>query len=175
MKNYICNEEKYAYGKGYIHLPIQISELPSEVEIDGDNLTIKSSFHVSLVCVKNLIEKYGAEYEQKIIDKFCEFISTDDISFLRFTGEFRVAKSEEKETLIARCEVSNLEKLFKKLSSELNIEIPLQPTHVTLYTLQLDIGIGLNSFKELEEKSVVINEIPHVLESVEYRPKKFNI
>ncbi len=159
MKNYICNSEKYISSKGYIHLPVQINgSLPKTVFIDGNNLSLKSSFHVSLICTKELVAKYGDEsLEQKIVKRFCDFVSKEDINFIKFTGEFRLAILEERKTVIARCEVSNLENFTKELSKDLGVDIPTQPTHVTLYTLQPDMGIGLNSFEVLEHKSRTID------------------
>ena len=153
MKNYICGANKFAYGKGYIYLPIDLdSNLPDDLEIDGVRLLRKSSFHVSLVCVKNI----GNNLEQKVIDSFCKFTSVNDISFVRFIGEFRFAEFEERKTLVVKCQISGIEKFIKQLSQELGMDIPNQPTHVTLYTLQPDAGIGLNSLNELDGKSKVV-------------------
>ena len=168
MRNFICNGEKYACDKGYVYLPIKrMPELPRVINIDGNNLTLKSSFHVSLICIKDLIPKYQREnLEEEIIKSFCEFVSENDISFVKFTGEFRLARFQERKAIVARCEVSNLENLSRHLSEKLSIEIPMQPTHVTLYTLQPDLGVGLNSFEELESKSETINapvEIRNIL------------
>jgi hypothetical protein len=155
MKNYICNDRKYACDKGYVYLPIEIiNSLPKTILIEGDQLHLKSSFHVSLICLKELSAKYNREnLEQEILEKFCDFVSTQEISFVGFTGEFLLAASEERKTVVARCNVSNLESCTKKISRELKIDIPVQPTHVTLYTLQPDAGIGLNSFETLEQKA----------------------
>jgi hypothetical protein len=157
MKNYICNGEKYTYSKGYIMLPVNVSGLPETINVDGNTLSLKSSFHVSLVCVKNILANQNKEgLEQMVIDSFCKFASENEISFLGFINEFRFAKFNERETLVVRCNVSNLKKFLSELSGMLEIEIPDQPTHITLYTLQTDAGIGLNSFEELESKSVKI-------------------
>ena len=159
MKNYICNSNKYAYGKGYIYMPITVGTLPEKIEIDGSELTQKSTFHVSLLCLKDIIAKYKTDgLEKRIIEYFCEFTSKpeNEISLLKFIGEFRLAKFEEKKALIVRCEVSNLDKFSKSLSDEFKIEVPIQPTHATLYTLQPDVGIGLNSEADMEAKSVSV-------------------
>lgn len=158
MDSYICNGNKYRYSKGYIGLPIEINaSLPKEIGVESNTLTIKSSFHISLVCVKNILNQNSREgLEKKIIESFCKFTTENDISFIRFTDEFRFAISEGRKTIVAMCEVSNLNKFFRLLSEELGVEVPTQPTHVTLYTLQPDLGIGLNSQEELEDKSKVV-------------------
>jgi len=161
--NVICNTDKYAYGKGYIYLPIELTGLPKEFDLEGETLSLKSSFHVSLVCVKDLLAKYDKEnLEQMIFDQFCAFVAKNDINFLKFTGEFHLAKHEERKSLVAICEVSNLDNFTSSLSQELGLEISLQPTHVTLYTLQPDMGIGLNNPTDLENKSVIV-DVPEAI------------
>lgn len=154
-KHYICGGNTFTYTKGYIALPVEISDLPESIEIEGETLHRKPSFHVSLLCVKDILEKYG-DVEKKILDFFCSFVKDNDISFVKYTGEFRLAKSEKRKSVIARCEISNLKKFSESLGQELSVEIPPQPAHVTLYTLQPDVGIGLNDPKAMEENSVPI-------------------
>lgn len=154
-RNYICNGNKFTYSKGYIALPVEIGNLPESILLEGEVLQKRSSFHVSLLCIKNLIEKHGG-VEKRILDFFCSFAKKHDISFVKYSGEFRLATSEERKSVIALCEVSNLEEFSESLGRELGIEIPSQPTHVTLYTRQLNIGIGLNSRTDMNEKSVSV-------------------
>ncbi|TSC71162.1 MAG: Uncharacterized protein G01um101449_90 [Parcubacteria group bacterium Gr01-1014_49] len=154
-KSYICGGNKFTYSKGYIALPVEIAGLPESVEIEGETLQKKSSFHVSLLCVKDILEKHG-DLEKKILDFFCAFVKENDVSFVRYSGEFRLAKSGERKTLVALCEISNLKELSESLGRELGFEIPPQPTHVTLYTLQPDVGIGLNSPADMKEKSAPV-------------------
>lgn len=170
MKNYICSGNKYIFNKGYIGLPIVIGNLPQEISIQGEELHLKSSFQVSLLCVKDIVEKYGESIEnleQKILEYFCKFTSGNDVSFLWYKGDFRLAQFEKRKSVIAMCEVSNLETFSKFLSVELGIEIPIQPTHVTLYTLQPDVGIGLNSSFELETKSTPIQVTEELRKTLE--------
>lgn len=151
-KNYICGGNKFSYSKGYIALPLELGVLPETIAIEGETLLRKSSFHVSLLCVKEVLEKKPGT-EQQILDAFCSYIAEHDVSFAGYTGEFRFAQNEERKTLIARCNVSNLEGFSEALSEQLGISIPAQPTHITLYTLQPDMGIGLNSPADMEQKS----------------------
>ncbi len=165
MQNYICKGSEYTFSKGYIMLPVEIGNIPDKIIVEGEELQRKSTFHVSLLCVKNILEGHPAsDLEAKIIELFCNFVAGNDLAFIKYTGEFRLAKFEDRKTMIARCEVSNLDKLFKYLSDNLGFEIPTQPTHVTLYTLQPDIGIGLNSEAELEAKSIIV-DVPSEVKS----------
>lgn len=160
-KNYICGGTKFAYSKGYIGLPVEINNLPETVLVEGETLQKKSSFHVSLVCVKDILSK-NPNVEQDVLNEFCSFTEKKEISFIRYTGEFRFARHEERKTLVALCKVSNLSEFSESLGRKLEIALPLQPTHVTLYTLQPDAGIGLNSPVDMETKSVPV-DVPAAL------------
>lgn len=152
---YICGSDRFFYGAGYLALSVDVGNLPDTFVVEGQQLQKKSSFHVSLLCIKSL-PGVNAELEKKTLDFFCTFVQENMVSFVRYTGEFRYAQYEERKSVIALCEVSNLARFFKELGKELGIEIPPQPTHVTLYTLQPEIGIGLNTRAEMDEKSLPI-------------------
>jgi hypothetical protein len=173
-KNYICDGTKYMYGKkSYIIMPLPFFDLPETLDVEGYTLLRKSSFHVSLLYVKDLVSIYevsksnvvgsadskNGNIEQSILDCFCRSVKSTDIDFVKFTGEFRLAKDGERVTLVALCEVSGLKELSESFKRDLNIEIPEQPTHVTLYTLQPDIGIGLNSPEAMSSKSVRVEVV----------------
>lgn len=162
-RNYICGGTKFAYSKGYIGLPVEIINLPDTVLVEGETLQKKSSFHVSLVCVKDILA--GRDIlEQDVIDAFCTFVKQKDISFVRYTGEFRFARHEERRTLVALCEVSNLPGFSQALGDTFGITLAPQPTHVTLYTLQPDAGIGLNGPADMETKSIPV-DVPVTLKA----------
>ena len=50
-----------------------------------------------------------------------------------------------------------LEKFFAELQEKYGVKLPLQPTHITLYTLQPEAGIGILSPHELERDSEVVD------------------
>jgi 16S rRNA (adenine1518-N6/adenine1519-N6)-dimethyltransferase len=154
----ICNSSNITYDKGYIALWCENYDLPDTIEIEGDTLTKKDHFHVSLLCVKNILEKYP-DKEEEIIQHFCNFSQEHEVKFKGFTKEFRLATREERKSVIAMCKVSNLDAFAKYLSQKIGMEVAIQPTHVTIYTLQPSMGIGLNSPEELEEKSEIV-EVP---------------
>ncbi len=160
--HFICGKEKYAYGQGYLAMPISIEGLPPTISVNGEDLYAKSDFHVSLLCVKKLVRKHGPELEEKLLTLFCSFTTEYDISLIQYTNTFRFAETNDRKTIVALCEVSNLEKFFELARVELKIFIHSQPTHVTLYTLQPELGIGLNSEQEMREKTRAI-EVPDAL------------
>lgn len=140
---------------------MEVGNVPDTIIVEGETLHKKSSFHVSLVCVKDILSK-NPGIEQEVLDGFCSFAEKKDISLVRYTGEFRFARHEERRTLVALCEVSNLRELSESLGRKLGMILPSQPTHVTLYTLQPDAGIGLNSHADMESKSISV-DVPTTL------------
>jgi 16S rRNA (adenine1518-N6/adenine1519-N6)-dimethyltransferase len=152
----ICNSSNITYDKGYIALWCENYDLPETIEIEGNTLTKKDHFHVSLLCVKNILETHP-DKEEEIIQHFCDFLQEHEIKFKGFTKKFRLATREERKSVIAMCKVSNLDAFAKYLSQKIGMEVAIQPTHVTIYTLQPSMGIGLNSPEELEEKSKLVD------------------
>jgi hypothetical protein len=153
--NYICGGSKFLYAKGYIGLPITITGLPESIVIEGQTLVRKNSFHVSLLCVKDLLAE-NAGIEIDVIKAFCTYANQNDIAFATYTGEFRFAQAGERKSLIALCEISNLHGLANEMSKATGLPVPSQPTHVTLYTLQPNLGIGLNSPQAMAAHSVSV-------------------
>lgn len=158
--NYICNNTEYFFGNGYIALPVEIEGLPNIVDIDDKTFLIKSSFHVSLVCVKDIVSKHGEDYEQKVIEFFYDFVQSNKISFIGYKNEFRYAKDKEtdRETVIVMSDILNLKEFFEKLNKKFGFDIEIPPTHITLYAIQQDKGIGLNNSFDIEDKTSVITE-----------------
>jgi len=142
---------KYPYQTGYIYIPIVLDKagMPQAIEIDGDKLDIKTDFHVSLVCVKDMITEHGEEIEQRVLRFFYAFVEENEVSLEGFTGEYRLAErnteGEYRKTIVGMCIVSNLDNFYSELNKHLGTNFDNQPTHVTLYTLDPNKGIGLNN------------------------------
>jgi hypothetical protein len=152
---YICNTQKFKYNKGYLALPIRLDsdKLPKTLFAENTALSIKTSFHVSLMCIKNVEENTDIEnIAAKITNLFCEFIENHEIHFENFTGIFRFTERDEdgRKSLVGMCNIKNLNNFFDKVNTDLELNIPYQPTHVSLYTLNLDEAIGLNSQEDIE-------------------------
>lgn len=157
----ICESSNITYDKGYIALWCEDYDIPDTIEIDGDTLTKKDHFHVSLLCVKNILE-VNPDVEEEVLKHFCDFSKKYEIKFESFTKEFRLATREERKSVVVMCKVSNLDTFAEFLAEKLGLPVAVQPTHVTIYTLQHNMGIGLNSPEELEEKSNIV-EVPEAV------------
>jgi len=140
-------------------LPVSLDNLPKQIEVEGCKLALKSNFHVSLVCIGKIIEKHKIsipDFENLIIKDFCDFIKNNDVSLIRYRDEFRFATENEEKSIVVMAEVSNIDKFFNILNEKYGLKAEVQPTHVTLYTLQPDIGIFITDSKNLEHLTKTI-------------------
>ena len=56
-RKFICGNKYTISATNTIGLPVSLENLPKEVGIDNNTLSLKSSFHVSLVCISEIIKK----------------------------------------------------------------------------------------------------------------------
>jgi len=164
-KQFICSGQKYTYSKGYIALPIKVTGLPDSISTETHTLYRKSEFHVSLLYVKGILLEHPS-LEEQVLDVFCACVQNFDVSMARYTGEFRLVQKDKRASFIALCAIKGLEELFETLRNILKIGVPTQPTHVTLFTLQPEAGIGLNSPDEMAKYSVPVPALDTVLRAL---------
>ena len=168
MKNeFICGDRYTISPSNTIALSVPLDNLPSELVISGNRLVLKSSFHVSLVCIKEIIRKHNISipnFRDEVIKDFCDFVKTNDISLLNYINDFRFAEEDDLKTVVVMCEVSNLNKLFEILNTKYGLKIEYPPTHVTLYKLEGKIGIFLTDANDIKSLTKPIpNPIGHPL------------
>jgi len=148
-KNFICGSKKYEVGglkMDTIGLPVSLFDLPEKIEVEGYTLFLRTSFHVSLVCIGKIIEKNNLnipDFIQKIIADFYEFTQHMNIDFVQYKNDFRFATEGEKRSVVVMCDISNLDKFFDLINKKYSLHLEYPPTHVTLYTLQPVAGIFL--------------------------------
>jgi len=152
QKKRIC-ENNYEFSTHTIALPMIIENLPDEVGFGEETLVLKPSFHVSLVCIGEIIKKHNIliqDFENSVVSDFCEFVKTEKVEFLRYTNEFKFATRDDLKSIIVMCEVSNLDKFFDAMNKKYSLSVEYPPTHVTLYTLASKPGIFLSDSSDIE-------------------------
>src|ERR671917_1248284 len=79
---------------------------------------------------------------------------------IRFDGRVaRVEAQDGRRTLVAFCDVAGLDVLYERLSADLGAQLPLPPTHVTLYTAQPGAGgIGLTTEEQVRERATLLQD-----------------
>ncbi len=150
---------KYKLGgpnRDVIGLPVVISGLPERIEVFGHKLVPKSSFHISLVCIGKIVEKYGIqnpEFKNEVINDFNWFVENFEIRFLGYKNEFRFLAEGEKKAVVVMCEVSYLRQFFEEMNNKYSLNIEYPPTHITLYTLQPEVGIFMTNLEDMKNLS----------------------
>lgn len=154
MAELIC-DGRYRLGgskEDTIGLPVYLPELPVKIKIEGCELFLKSEFHVSLICIGKIMEKNNLsipDFINKVIADFCEFTKHTSIDLARLCDEFRFVAENERRTIIAMCDISNLSKFFDFINQKYGLKLEYPPTHVTLYALQPNVGIFLTDTNDL--------------------------
>ncbi len=165
---FICGGNKYTISPtNTVGLPVLLGNLPSEITIYGHKLLLKSSFHVSLICINEIIKKHNISIENfvdSVIKDFCKFTTASDIQVLQYK-EFKYAEEDNLKTIIITCEVSNLPAFFEIINKKYSLKIEYPPTHITLYAHDGKTGIFLTDSDDMKNLTKPIpNPIGHSLE-----------
>lgn len=160
--------ENHSRENGYISLArINLLGLPETIGVEDLTLHKKSEFHVSIMALKHLAPMLDSEHVEQAAEiltrSFLEFANEHDLTSFRLTGEYRLAKRAERVTIVAMVKLDNIAELFDYLRTKHDINFPTQPTHITIYTLQPEIGIGILSEDELANESTVV-DVPELSE-----------
>jgi hypothetical protein len=152
-------EGYWYHPAGYLWhvLPVEkFRALPDTVEVQGDKLFKKSEFHVTVVNVPFIAQTIQKDEMllpdaiAKVLDIFQTYLKEHPISFKEFTGDLRLAKSEERESIAARCILDNLEGYFEQIRAETGVDVPVQPAHVSIYSREKDAAVGIDTAVEME-------------------------
>lgn len=149
-----------------IVLPVSFSNLPAQIEVNEYNLSLKTEFHVSLVCIGKIIEKHNVtihNFLENVVNDFCEFSKSNKVDLIRYRDEFKFVSENEKRTVVVMCDISNLNKFFELLNRKYKLEIEYPPTHVTLYTLT-GLGIFLTDSMDMKNLTTPIENLDIYLE-----------
>ncbi len=153
---------KHNYDDGYIALVnLKLQGLPEYIEVEDTTLFLKSEFHISLLCAKRIAplidNKNSAAVEKGLVDDFLSFTRTTPLTNYEITSEFRLVKRDQRKSLIVTVHVPSLDGFFIGLEEKYRSKLPLQPAHITLYTLQPEAGIGILSDEQLMSESYVVS------------------
>ena len=144
---------KFQFINQVIGLPVNLDNLPNKLIIDNNNLLLKTSFHVSLVCILEIVKKHNisiSDFENNIINDFCEFIKSNNISLESYINNFKFCVQDDKKSIIVLCKITNLNKFFENVNKKYGLKIEYPPTHVTLYTLDGGKGIFLTDANDIK-------------------------
>lgn len=169
--------EGYSYhSEGYLWhvLPVEVfSELPETVTVENETLIKKSEFHVTVVNSRAIARDLAgddldeiAKIEEHLQVMLSKYVRDTPIEFVSFEDDLRLAVTEERTSIAARCQMKNVEGYFERITSEYGKEYPIQPPHVSLYTRN-GAAVGIDSIEQIESyKKVQLPEVQNVLSRV---------
>lgn len=152
----------YSYKDKYIAIDLPLLEqMPEIINVGSGELLLKSEFHISLVktsYVAELVHSISSEeLENEIIQLFADFIKDQPLDAYKLLKQFRLVELDTRKTIIGLVNVPHLDAFFESLRAKYITDIPVQPTHITLYTLQPDAGIGVLSQEQMDKVSAAID------------------
>lgn len=154
----------------FITLPsLNIADLPQTWEFNGNEFVVKQEFHITLLNIDYIVEIIGSKnvenLKPEIADEFYKFVSKQPLTQYTLLNELRlVSVAEDNKTIVVMAKLEGIDKFFDNLSEKYGVALPVQPAHITLYTLPTDMfGIPINSYEELEKISEPI-DIPELQE-----------
>lgn len=172
--NFICGNNKYELmgeNNDVISISVSFDNLPEEVMVKGETLYLPSPFHISLVYIGKIRERYNItipDFQEKIVNDFCNFTKEHDIGVVRYKDEYRFCTRDGvRKTVVVMCEVSNINKFFDFINTKYGLNIKYPTTHATIFnTLKDKPGIFLmddndiKNFTELIENPLSRSLIP---------------
>ncbi len=158
-KKFICGNKYTISGTNTIALSVDISNLPARINVENSDLVVKSAFHISLVCINEIIRKnkiMDTNFKDSVVADFCNFVQGNDVDLIKYTNEFRFLEQNDQKSIVVFCEVSNINKFFDILNEKYNLNLECPPMHVTIYLLEGKLGIFLTDTNDLNDFTKII-------------------
>lgn len=139
-----------------------VADLPKSLEFGGNKFVVKPEFHITLLNferIAKLIDSANVEkLKPDILSEFYEFVNKQPLTQYTLSKELRLVRAGENKTIVVLAKLKGIDKLFDTLSKKYGVALPVQPTHITLYTLPTDtFGIPINSYEELKKISKLVD------------------
>jgi hypothetical protein len=146
-----------AFFGGYVCLPLNLSLPAKQITFRDHVFYLKEELHCSLVCIKCILvelsdkpDQEGSLLEQQILGEIEAVRQHTEPEFIGFKDELRHVTRNDNQSIIVMVNIAKLEPIFEHLRSKYSLDIPSQPTHVTLYSTIPNRGIGIQSPQVLE-------------------------
>ncbi|MFZ2152776.1 MAG: hypothetical protein WAV41_01830 [Microgenomates group bacterium] len=121
----------------YLMFPINLNIVP-KIAVGGDMFYSKSNYHVSLLCLENVPKKDQI--------KILNFAQKCSLKLGKTTNTFKLAAENDQKTIVVRVGFSGLKWLISGINKRLSYHFRYPPTHITLFTLKGQTGIGIDTF-----------------------------
>ena len=168
--SYITDHHDYN-DYGYIGLiGLKLANVPEAITVEGIKLTKKAEFHVTLICVRKIAElidhERAAAIEQELVADFAVYQAEHPMVEFMPKHEYYLMRKDDRITLVGLMNMPSLEPYFEHLRQKYDRQLPTQPAHITMYTIDPagHRGIGILSEAELTQygEPVIIPELTDV-------------
>ncbi|MCA9330761.1 hypothetical protein KC957_01830 [Candidatus Saccharibacteria bacterium] len=95
--------------------------------------------------------------EAEMVELFKDYVDTEPLDEFELLPEFRRVERDERVSLVVMTFVPGLLGYFDVLRHQYGVDFPDQPTHITLYTLQPEAGIGILSVEQVAADTHVVD------------------
>lgn len=151
-------KDRYIFNNGYIFLPIDnhrmFNHLKEVVVLDGEDLTKKDSFHISLLCTKEL-QRIHSITESDLVNFFAAYVADLEHEDIFYSKEYRqVSHIDGRKSIVQKVSIDWIADFYRKISLFFGVDIEEYPTHVTLYTSN-GSGIGIHSIYEYSQNKII--------------------
>jgi hypothetical protein len=130
--------------------PVEIEGLPPEIEALGRRWQRKVEFHMTVLGAI-VIEAAGLPP-----DAVAELLGGRRVGPVFVTREMRRVGDRERpglETIVVMVECPALPALYEELSATFDVRLAPPPAHVTLYSTDPEVGIGIRDEEQLRERA----------------------
>ncbi|HSX28113.1 MAG TPA: peptide deformylase [Candidatus Saccharimonadales bacterium] len=140
---------------------VTVLAIPETITVEGYTLHRKKEFHITLTNREKLAASIDpsrvAEIAKELEEEFKAYHAAHPVVEYELENTFYFVQSDSRKSVIAMAKVPALKGFFTRVRQKYGVNVPEQPTHVTLYTLLPDtVGIGLRSLQELHQLSTKI-------------------
>lgn len=150
MNKNIFNANSDIYlNYGYLTLPLSLSII-SKIKIGTESFFPKNGYHVSLIRLEDF-----PGFDQK---KVLNFAKKYPVNLKKITKIYRLVTQENQQSIIVRVHLQGLKKLISAVNNHFGYSFVYPPTHITLFTLKDQYGIGVNSTNEYRQLTHQISQ-----------------
>ncbi len=138
----------------YVLDPQLFKNLPRHIQVEGMLLELKNEFHVTILNITGTaleisIRRGGdiRRIQLQLIELFIQYIKENDINFICFLDDIRLAKSGNAKSLAASCLMTGCKGYYKMIHHIFGVMLD-QPHHVSLYT-KSGKAVGIDTHKKM--------------------------
>lgn len=139
----VINDNFGVYLKyDYLIFPVNLKIVP-KIKIGNIIFYSKTNYHVSLLCLEGI----SKSEQQKIFEYSKKYI----FKLGKITNKYRLVTENKLQSIIVRVRFTGLKRFILSINKKFSHDFKYPPTHITLFTLKGQTGIGVNTYKSYRD------------------------